>query len=149
MPTVAKPVTTRLDYTTILLYNSRMPITEVIYYRELDGSVPVLDWLEEAARRDRPAVAKCAARIDTLRQYGHELRRPMTDYLRDGIYELRIRSGRVQYRILYFFHGQDAVLLTHGLVKEKEVPRGDIERAISRKTQFERAPARHSFREET
>jgi hypothetical protein len=29
------------------------------------------------------------------------------------------------------------------------VPRIDIERAISRKAQFERAPAQHSFREET
>jgi len=126
-----------------------MPATDVVYYQELDGSVPVLDWLTEIGRRDRRAVAMCAARIDTLRQQGHELRRPIADYLRDGIYELRIRAGRVQYRILYFFHRQNAVVIAHGLVKEREVPDVDIDRAITRKKEFERAPARHSFREET
>jgi phage-related protein len=125
-----------------------MPVTEVIYYRELDGTVPVFRWLEEADRRDRRAVAKCAASIEMLRQQGYDLRRPATDYLRDGIYELRIRSGRVQYRILYFFHGQNAVVLTHGLAKEKKVPRLDIERAILRKARFQKAPAKHSFRGE-
>ena len=125
-----------------------MPATEIIYFRQLDGSVPVLDWLEEVGRRDRRGVVKCAARIEKLRQYGHELRRPLADYLRDGSYELRIRSGRTQFRILYFFHGQKVAVLAQGLLKEKALPRMDIERAISRKAQFERASAQHSFREE-
>jgi phage-related protein len=125
-----------------------MPATEVIFYRELDGSVPILDWLEEAGQRDRRGVEKCTARLEMLGQYGHELRRPIADYLRDGIYELRIRSGRIQYRILYFFHGQNAVVVAHGLMKEKKVPPMDIELAISRKLKFKRSPARHSFREE-
>src|SRR3972149_6885753 len=108
-----------------------MPATEVIYYCEADGSVPVLDWLREIGRRDRRAAVKCLARIDALRQQGHELRRPLADYLRDGVYELRIRMARVQYRILYFFHGQNAVVLAHGLVKEKEVPELEIDRALT------------------
>lgn len=126
-----------------------MPATEIIYYREIDGSVPVLDWLEEVARRDRRAVEKCGARIMLLRELGHELRRPVADYLRDGIHELRVRVGRVQYRILYFFHQQNTVVLAHGLVKEKEVPDVEVERAILRKGKLERAPARHAFHEET
>jgi len=125
-----------------------MGATDVVYYCEVDGNVPVLDWLTEVARRDRRAVTKCAARIEELRRMGHEMRRPAADYLRDGIYELRTRSGRVQYRILYFFHHQNAVVLTHGLIKEREVPEVDIERAISRKREFQRDPARHSFHEE-
>ena len=50
-----------MDYTTILLYNHCMAATDVIYYCELDGTVPVLDWLTEIGRRDRRAIAKCAA----------------------------------------------------------------------------------------
>jgi phage-related protein len=124
-----------------------MPVTDVIYYRELE-SVPVLDWLERIGRRDRRAVLKCAAAIEVLRQHGHELRRPLADYLRDGIYELRVRIGRVQYRILYFFQGKDAVVLAHGLVKEKRVRPADIELALARRREFQRDPDKHSFREE-
>jgi phage-related protein len=79
---------------------------------------------------------------------GHELRRPEADLLRDGIYELRTRRGRVQYRILYFFHGQNAAILSHALTKESRVPPAEIDRAIRRQEAFERDPTRHSYEEE-
>ena len=68
--------------------------------------------------------------------------------LRDGIHELRIRKGRVNYRILYFFHGRNLAILGHALTKEEEVPKADIERAIRRKKAFESNPAAHSYAEE-
>jgi phage-related protein len=83
------------------------------------------------------------AKIRRLAAMGHELRRPDADILRDGIYELRVREGRVNYRILYFFHGREAIILAHALTKEKEVPDADIERAIRRKQAFEADPDRH------
>ncbi|HVG08147.1 MAG TPA: type II toxin-antitoxin system RelE/ParE family toxin [Thermoanaerobaculia bacterium] len=98
-----------------------MPHADVGYFQE-DKSVPVLDWLRELQQRDRRAYAKCVARIQRLAQEGHALRRPEADYLRDGIYELRARQGRVNYRILYFFHGQNVVILANGLTKKDEVP---------------------------
>jgi len=74
---------------------------------------------------------------------GHELRRPYSDLLRDGIHELRARRGRVNYRMLYFFHGNDIAVVTHGLAKETAVPPADIERAIERKQRYEQAPKKH------
>ena len=65
--------------------------------------------------------------------------------LRDGIYELRVRRKRVNYRILYFFHGQNVAVLAHGLVKEKQVPDVDIQRAIERKRKLENDPDKHTF----
>jgi len=32
-------------------------------------------------------------------------------FLKDGIYELRVRKGRVNYRTLYFFHGRNLAVL--------------------------------------
>jgi ribosome-binding protein aMBF1 (putative translation factor) len=58
------------------------------------------------------------ARIRRLAEAGRELRRPEADYLRGGIYELRARRGHVNYRILYFFHGQNVAILAHALTKE-------------------------------
>lgn len=125
-----------------------MPKTEVIFYRDERGQAPVVEWLRELRRKDKKAYAKCNARIQVLAQLGHELRRPMADYLRDGIHELRIRLGHVNYRILYFFHGQAVAILAHGLTKEDEVPNVDIERAIQRKEAFAQDPAKHSYQED-
>jgi len=70
-----------------------MPQTTVVFYKEADGEVPVLDWLRALRRRDRRAYAACIARIQRLAMLGHELRRSEADYLRDGIYELRVRPA--------------------------------------------------------
>ncbi len=79
---------------------------------------------------------------------GHELRRPEADLLRDGVYELRVGVGRVNYRLLYFFHGRNVAILAHGLTKEKRVPPVDIDRAVARKKRFEGNPETHSYRED-
>ena len=80
-----------------------------------------------------------------MREFGHELRRPAADMLRDGIYELRAKKGHVQYRLLYFFHGRNIAILAHGLTKEDRVPPMDIERAIKRKKLFEANPKAHTY----
>jgi phage-related protein len=125
-----------------------MPQTTVVFYQDEDRRGPGLEWLRVLHRRDRRAYAKCIARIQRLAEMGHELRRPEADYLRDEIYELRARRGRVQYRMLYFFHGQHLAVLAHALTKEGQVPAADIERAIRRKEAFAQDPDGHSYEEE-
>ena len=112
------------------------------------GHVPVLEWLRDLRKTDRKAYAKCVARIQRLAALGHELRRPEADYLRDGIYELRVRRGRLNYRMLYFFHGRGVVVLAHATTKEAEVPVAEIERAIERKRPYEQDAARHTYQED-
>ena len=89
---------------------------------------------------------KCIVRLERLREMGHELRRPEADFLREGIHELRLSFQRVQYRMLYFFF-QERAVVTHGLTKEGRVPDVEIERAIERKTRFVKNPDRHTHRE--
>ena len=122
-----------------------MPRIDVVFYQEEEEDVPVLDWLKELRRTDQRAYESCVAAIGRLAEFGHELRRPLADILRDGIYELRIRKGRVNIRILYFFHGRNLAILGHALTKEDRVPKADIERAIRRKKSFEADPAGHSY----
>ena len=73
---------------------------------------------------------------------GHELRRPAADFLRDGIYELRASYSGVQYRILYFFHGRDVVVLSHGITKGQRVSPAEIGRAIERRALVVKDPLR-------
>lgn len=122
-----------------------MPPTEVVFYREDDGSMPLIEWLD---RLPAKAQAKCVARLKRLEDLGHELRRPEADYLRDGIYELRVSLGGVHYRILYFFSGNIAAVVSHGMTKERRVPAREIDRAIERKKKFIVNPTRYTFRSE-
>ena len=86
--------------------------------------------------------------VRRLTEAGHELRRPEADYLRDGVYELRARHRHINYRILYFFYGQNVAILAHALTKEGAIAEGDIERTKRRKEAFERDPERHTYEEE-
>lgn len=125
-----------------------MPQTSIVFYQQDRADVPVLDWLQELRRTDHVAYEKCVAAIERPGTLGHELRRPLADTLRDGIYELRIRKGRVNYGILYFFHGRLLAILGHALTKEDQVPKEDIERAIRRRTAFLADPSAHSYSQE-
>jgi hypothetical protein len=102
-----------------------MPKTKVVFYREEDGTVPIIDWLDSLQEK---ALDKCTIRIERLGELGYELRRPEADILRDGIYELRVGLQHINYRMLYFFHGRTIAVLSHGILKESEVPAKEIEK---------------------
>lgn len=121
-----------------------MPRTRVVLYREADGTVPLLEWLATLPEKAR---LKCRLRLQRLTELGHELRRPEADLLRDGIHELRVGLQGVNYRMLYFFHGNAAAVVSHGLVKAAAVPPKAIDWAVERKKKFEQDPARHTHEE--
>ena len=121
-----------------------MPKIRVVLYREEDGSCPFIEWFDKLPAKVQD---KCYLRLERLREMGHELRRPEADFLRDGIYELRVSLGRARYRILYFFHGAIAAVVSHGLVKERVVPVKEINHAVERKKRFEANPAKHTHEE--
>ena len=120
-----------------------MPETVVVFFVEDNGSVPSLDWLDGLPEKVQD---KFIVRVERLAECGHELRRPEADYLRDGVYELRVRHMRVNYRLLYFFSEQRAVL-SHGITKEGKVPDRDIDSAVSRLCKFESNPEKHTYYE--
>lgn len=123
-----------------------MPVTQIVLFQDTRGKVPVLDWLRQLVKSDRKGYANCLARIEQLAEYGFELRRPAADFLRDGIYELRAKHVRVQYRILYFFHGQNVVILAHAITKEGDrVPDLDIDLALTYKELFVLNPDIHIY----
>ena len=121
-----------------------MPQTRVVFYQDDDGTIPILEWFDRIPEK---ALDKCRVKLERLRVLGHELRRPEADYLRDGIYELRVRVGNENYRMLYFFHENIAAVVSHGLTKEKRVPSKDIDRAVAAKERFVQNPRRYTHQE--
>ena len=120
-----------------------MPVTTVVFFIDEARVCPLLAWLDKLPTKVQD---KCIVRIERLAELGHELRRPEADFLRDGIYELRTSFRTVNYRMLYFFHQQTAVI-SHGLTKEKQVPDREIAVAIRHRKLFETNPAKYTYEE--
>jgi phage-related protein len=121
-----------------------MTRSRVRIYREADAVVPLFKWLDALPTKVR---AKCLIAIEQLELHGRDLRRPQVDYLRNGIYELRIQLQGNQYRILYGFMGKDFILLTHGLMKRDKVPEREIDLALRRLRNAAENPAVHLHEE--
>ncbi len=121
-----------------------MPRTEVDFFLEPDGTAPGSDWIDGLPESIRDRFIQ---RIERLRELGSDLRRPEADFLRDGIYELRVRHRRVNYRLRYFFAAGRAVI-SHGLTKERGVPDREIARAGARRAAYEGDPDLHSYQTE-
>jgi len=124
------------------MLTSIVPQSEILLYKEGDA-ILIEKWLSTVPAKVR---TKCLSYIDQLKSRGHELRRPIADFLRDGIYELRPSYQGLQYRILYFFSGKNIVVISHGISKTAEVPAIEIERAIERKKRYEANPKVHGVR---
>lgn len=117
-----------------------MPVN-LVFYCEEDGTIPLVEWLDSIVPKAR---VKLIAKLERLRNLGHELRRPEADYLHDDIYELRVGYLGIQYRALYFFFGKAVVVVSHGLIKKAVVPEKEIDKAIERKLKFIKNPIMHS-----
>jgi phage-related protein len=87
---------------------------------------------------------KCLARLELIERHGHGLSRPYADYLTSGIYELRAQSGRMNYRMLAFFHGPGVVVVSHGFIKQQAVvPIGEIRAALEQRRRYGGNPQAH------
>jgi putative component of toxin-antitoxin plasmid stabilization module len=124
-----------------------MPRTEVRAFRKSKTDIPIKGWLSDLAEREPQVYRKCLRRITRLGELGYELHqqnRNEAAHLRDGIFELRIRHGRVNYRILYFFHENKFVCLSHGIKKERVVPPSEIDSAIENRSLVSSDPEKYT-----
>ena len=119
-----------------------MPEIRVDFFEERNGIVPIHVWLDGLPVKARD---RCLARLKRLRKFGHDLRRPDSAPLGDGLHELRVKFYRVNYRMIYFFDGRGAAVVCHGLAKESVVPKRDLRIAAERMALFRSEPAAHTF----
>ncbi len=103
----------------------------IYYFVDKDGTAPVKEFIDSLTDKKQ---AKVYAYITELKKQGNNLRRPMADYLEDGIYELRPKDNR----IFYFFYLRDRAVLVHAIKKYvKRIPESDLKLCIKRKAEIE------------
>lgn len=107
---------------------------KVVFYKDQQGNNPVKDFISKKSKSNQK---KILTFIDYLQEVGVDLPRPYADYLRDGIYELRIKLSGSQTRTLYFFCFETYIVLTHTFIKNtKSVPDSEINKALRIKEEF-------------
>jgi len=106
-------------------------LKHVYFFVDEDGRSLVEEFMAELTEKED---MKVRAYIRILKECGHNLRRPIADYLGEGIYELRPQA----YRVFYFFFMKDSVVLLHILRKKTDkIPLNDFNLCIKRKREVE------------
>jgi hypothetical protein len=103
------------------------------YLVEADGRCQVLDFVRKHGQKFE---ARYFAYVDQLAEKGPTLPRPLADYLKDGIHELRLKH-KGQIRILCFFVYHNYIVMSHAFVKkESAVPCHEIAKAIKNREKY-------------
>jgi phage-related protein len=106
-------------------------LENIYYFLDERGENPVKEFIKALSQDER---AKVFAYISELKNQGHNLRRPLADYLGHGIYELRPKANR----IFYFFFLKNSAVLIHAIRKKTDkIPNRDFELCLKRKSEVE------------
>ena len=101
----------------------------VYFFVDEKGNNPVRQFIETLPDKEQ---AKIAAYVSELKIQGHNLRRPLADYLGEGIYELRPKDNRV----FYFFLMKDNMVLVHAIRKKtNKILKEDLALCLKRKAE--------------
>lgn len=106
---------------------------EVEFFEKSDGTYPAEEFI---LAQDAKMRAKLLRLISMLEQFGNDLRKPYSELLEDGIFEIRAKQGSDITRVLYFFMTGKKIILTNGFIKKtQKTPPGEI--AIAKKYRAE------------
>lgn len=108
---------------------------EIEHYVSESGQRPIGDFFSDLNKAtELPYVMRDISQLANL---GNDARRPLASPLRDGVYELRTRINKKQFRILYFFFFNEKIILSHGFLKKSaEVPQTNIDLALLHKKDY-------------
>ncbi|GHV96636.1 hypothetical protein AGMMS50293_29560 [Spirochaetia bacterium] len=110
---------------------------EVVFYQDKNGKVPILEYLQDLAKRkgkdSRIKVNKIQDYIEALKVYGTTAGEPYMKHLEGEIWELR----PIRDRILFAAWTGDKFVLLHCFVKKtRKTPKGEIEQAKRNLAEF-------------
>lgn len=106
------------------------------FYSTSNGIEPVKTFMESLEPK---MIAKLLRVIELLENNGTDVRQPYSRYLKEGIFEIRVKQGNDVVRVLYFFVRGGKIILTNGFVKKTvKTPRIEFEKAKKYKADYER-----------
>ena len=104
------------------------------YFTTESGKSPVEEFINSL---DEKTQDKFIFKKELLEHFGPQLRRPHTDYIGSGIFELRFKGEEGQIRVLFFFLHEKKIILVHGFVKKTQrTPGKEIKIAKQRRKEY-------------
>lgn len=107
---------------------------KAVFFRRENGEEPAKEFLLSLDVKMR---TKMFHLITLLEEKGTTLRKPFSEYLEDGIFELRTQIGSNISRVMYFFVYGKRIIMTNGFVKKtQKTPRKEIEKAKKYRNEY-------------
>jgi phage-related protein len=105
--------------------------TEFIYnFAKINGKVEMIEFLESLYQKDQAKVKASMDKLIELLSSNNFPNEKLSKYLRDGIFELRVKLLNAVARNFYFFIKGNTIIFTHGFIKKTErTPSSEIEKA--------------------
>ena len=105
-------------------------VSIVVFYTTENGKVPVEDNILKLANPDQ---AKVYASLNFLEVHGHTLREPHVKTLKGKLKALRLKIQPGQYRVFFFFHTGDEIVILHSFIKKtQKTPKPEMTTALKR-----------------
>ena len=109
---------------------------EIVFFTKEDGSQPAREFMDSLSLKMQARLIKIIA---MLREYGGQVRMPYSEYLQDGIFQIRAQQEGSISRVLYFFAVGKTIVLTNGFTKKTpKTPPAEIKLAKKYKQDYER-----------
>ena len=84
--------------------------------------------LTECAQLDMGMHEELLIRLGILLEKGNECKRPVSEFVEDGLFALRAKSKTRQARLMYYFGGNRQIIFVHAFYKTtRKISRQDIE----------------------
>lgn len=104
------------------------------YFTWESGNCPAAEFRDSLdPEREQPFVRNM---INRLSEEGNNLKYPFSEPLKDGIFELRIRTRDLKLRFFYFFFDGKNIVITHGIKKKKWSVNAEIKIAKSYRSKY-------------
>src|SRR4051794_1145378 len=102
------------------------------FYRNANGGGPGRDWVKSLGKELMKEIGSDIRRV----QLEWPVSKPLVDGLGGGLYEVRTKVERIQYRVFFCLVDSTMVLL-HGCVKKARTVPADIKLARQRQKEVE------------
>jgi phage-related protein len=107
----------------------------VRFFKTDNGNEPVKDWIKEHAKAETKLIGEDIRTV----QGSQEWSAPLVKHLGAGLYEIRTNLFYTTARVLFFTDGGEMILV-HGFTKKsRQTPKAELDLALKRKRQYEKA----------
>ncbi len=108
---------------------------EVTFYRTASGNCPIEQFLDSLTERQSAKIIWTLELVEELEIVPKQYFKKLVDT--DDIWEIKVKIGRDNFRILSFFDGPNLVVLNHAFSKQtRKIPKSEIRLAEERKRDY-------------